>query len=178
MTKNNFDFKYAQIKTGLPSGRFFSYFYDQEGIIFASFSDDPIGAFKKFNSDPARFSFLSDSAIDKNLKKYFASGDRKYLDQIKINWDFWDFSAFRKNVLKELAKVDKKISYLNFSKKYKGAAWVRSTASAIAKNPFELFVPCHLVIKNDGKVGSYRDGTEIKRELLALEQNHATDQNW
>jgi O-6-methylguanine DNA methyltransferase len=43
-------------------------------------------------------------------------------------------------------------------------------ASAIAKNPLWLLVPCHRVIAADGSIGSYGpSGIRRKRELLARE---------
>jgi len=47
---------------------------------------------------------------------------------------------------------------------------VRAAASAIARNPLWLLVPCHRVIAADGSIGSYGpSGTERKRALLARE---------
>jgi O-6-methylguanine DNA methyltransferase len=47
---------------------------------------------------------------------------------------------------------------------------VRAAASAIARNPLWLLVPCHRVIAKDGTIGSYGpSGTERKRKLLERE---------
>src|SRR5215472_15692416 len=47
---------------------------------------------------------------------------------------------------------------------------IRAAASAIAKNPLWLLVPCHRVIAADGTIGSYGPtGIECKRELLTRE---------
>jgi O-6-methylguanine DNA methyltransferase len=47
---------------------------------------------------------------------------------------------------------------------------VRAAASAMAKNPLWLLVPCHRVISADGSIGSYGPtGVERKRELLKRE---------
>lgn len=47
---------------------------------------------------------------------------------------------------------------------------VRAVASAIARNPIMLFVPCHRVVRSDGRFGGYRGGDWRKVQLLALEQ--------
>ena len=47
---------------------------------------------------------------------------------------------------------------------------IRAAASAIAKNPLWLLVPCHRVIARNGTIGSYgSSGIERKRALLARE---------
>ena len=47
---------------------------------------------------------------------------------------------------------------------------VRAVAHAVAKNPALIVVPCHRVIKADGKIGNYRGGSDAKKALLTLEQ--------
>lgn len=49
---------------------------------------------------------------------------------------------------------------------------VRAAASAMARNPLWLLIPCHRVIYADGRLGPYGDGTagqQRKRALLARE---------
>lgn len=47
---------------------------------------------------------------------------------------------------------------------------VRAVASAIAANPAAVAVPCHRVVRSDGKMGGYHWGTARKRALLDREQ--------
>ena len=37
------------------------------------------------------------------------------------------------------------------------------------KNPFPVIVPCHRVIKSDGKIGGYVYGERVKSQMLAKE---------
>ena len=49
---------------------------------------------------------------------------------------------------------------------------VRAAASAIAKNPLWLIVPCHRIVRADGSIGQYGEGAKgvaKKRRLLARE---------
>ncbi len=47
---------------------------------------------------------------------------------------------------------------------------VRAAASAIARNPVPLVVPCHRVVRGDGRLGNYGlGGSDAKRKLLAGE---------
>ena len=37
------------------------------------------------------------------------------------------------------------------------------------KNPYPVIIPCHRVVKSDGKVGGYAYGEEIKSDMLTRE---------
>jgi len=39
----------------------------------------------------------------------------------------------------------------------------------MSRNPFLIVVPCHRVIKKDGRIGSFGLGAEFKEWLLNLE---------
>lgn len=45
----------------------------------------------------------------------------------------------------------------------------RAAATACARNPIALFVPCHRVTASGGKPGGYRYGLNIKEHLLEIE---------
>jgi AraC family transcriptional regulator of adaptative response/methylated-DNA-[protein]-cysteine methyltransferase len=47
---------------------------------------------------------------------------------------------------------------------------VRAVASACAKNPVALVIPCHRVVPSAGGAGRYRWGAKRKRALLARER--------
>lgn len=48
---------------------------------------------------------------------------------------------------------------------------VRAVANAVGKNPMPPTIPCHRVVRTDGKIGGYSapGGVKRKRELLAAE---------
>lgn len=47
----------------------------------------------------------------------------------------------------------------------------RAVANACGANPVALVVPCHRVVRSDGRAGGYRWGTDRKEALLAAEQS-------
>jgi methylated-DNA-[protein]-cysteine S-methyltransferase len=47
---------------------------------------------------------------------------------------------------------------------------IRAVASAVAKNPFLIVVPCHRVVKANGEIGEYRGDTDTKKALLEFEK--------
>ncbi len=48
----------------------------------------------------------------------------------------------------------------------------RATGSAVGRNSISFLIPCHRVIRADGKPGQYRWGTHRKRAMLAWEAAH------
>ena len=46
---------------------------------------------------------------------------------------------------------------------------VRAAGSALARNPLPVVIPCHRVVRSDGRVGEYGFGAECKRALLERE---------
>jgi len=47
---------------------------------------------------------------------------------------------------------------------------VRAVANAIAKNPYAPKVPCHRVVKSNGKVGGYSGGEGVKTKIELLKK--------
>ncbi|MFP4226439.1 MAG: methylated-DNA--[protein]-cysteine S-methyltransferase [Desulfobacterales bacterium] len=45
----------------------------------------------------------------------------------------------------------------------------RFVGSALAGNPFPLIIPCHRVIRSDGRIGNFGAGPKIKRWLIDFE---------
>ncbi len=45
----------------------------------------------------------------------------------------------------------------------------RAVGNAIAKNPLCMVIPCHRVVKSDGKIGGFGYGPELKKKLLQNE---------
>jgi len=46
---------------------------------------------------------------------------------------------------------------------------VRAVGTALGRNPIPLLIPCHRVVRSDGRMGNYAFGSEAKRRLLQAE---------
>ena len=77
---------------------------------------------------------------------------------------------FQIKVWKEISKIPK-----GYTKTYKEIAMIigkpnssRAVANACGKNPYIPIVPCHRVIRSDGKLGGYsgEGGINMKKKLL------------
>ncbi len=45
----------------------------------------------------------------------------------------------------------------------------RAVGKIMNKNPYPVIIPCHRVVKSDGKIGGYAYGEEIKSDMLSKE---------
>jgi methylated-DNA-[protein]-cysteine S-methyltransferase len=74
------------------------------------------------------------------------------------------------NYLKKIPR-GKVISYLDLAKAIKMPKAVRAVANAVGKNPYPPKIPCHRVIRSDGKLGGYSapGGIKTKKKLLKME---------
>lgn len=82
-------------------------------------------------------------------------------------------SAFRWKVWHELQKIPfgETRTYSDIAGAIGAPTAVRAVASACAKNPVALVVPCHRVVRRTGELGGYRWGIERKRALLDKERS-------
>lgn len=80
-------------------------------------------------------------------------------------------SAFLFACWRELAGVPygRTISYSELARRAGNAKAIRASASACARNPVPLLIPCHRILAKDGGLGGFGWGVPIKRALLAME---------
>lgn len=82
------------------------------------------------------------------------------------------FTDFQLRVLKETLKIPlgEVRTYKWLAKKIGRPNAIRAVGSALRKNPYPLFIPCHRVIKSNGDIGEYSKGKPLKRSLLEFEK--------
>ena len=82
-------------------------------------------------------------------------------------------TVFQKMVWSEITKIPKgkTITYKELAMKIGKPKAYRAVANACAKNPLLETIPCHRVIRGDGKMGGYKGekGIERKKRLLINE---------
>jgi len=80
-------------------------------------------------------------------------------------------TAFQKRVWQALFTIPygETISYGEIAKMVDCRS-AQAVGQAVGANPIALIIPCHRVIAANGQLGGYAYGTEIKKQLLELEQ--------
>lgn len=61
-------------------------------------------------------------------------------------------------------------TYSDVARRLGGAASAKEVGEACAANPLAVVVPCHRVLRKDGRLGGYRWGLRRKRALLERER--------
>lgn len=56
-------------------------------------------------------------------------------------------------------------------------AW-RFVGTTMAKNPFPILIPCHRVVRSNGEIGGFGGGPDLKKRLIAFENEKTSDQNF
>lgn len=101
------------------------------------------------------------------IRAYHA-GDLHAVDEIPVNQQSGEFIQHAWKVLRTVPAAQP-VTYAEFADLAGRPAAVRAAASACARNPAALFVPCHRVLRTDGSIGGFRWGVPVKRWLLDLE---------
>jgi methylated-DNA-[protein]-cysteine S-methyltransferase len=105
--------------------------------------------------------------ITRQLDEYFARRRQSF----EVAVDLGVTSGFRRHVLGYLPTIGygRTSSYASVAAAVDNPRAVRAVATACATNPIPLVIPCHRVIRSDGRIGDYVGGTDVKRRLLDLE---------
>lgn len=133
--------------------------YTQDGVSRLGFSDEMPGSDDHLH--PYACSILA-----------YLSGEAT-LDYLPI--DVQIGTPLQRQVWRALRTISygKTITYSELAMRIANLRAVRAVASACAKNPIPLIIPCHRVIgKNGSLTGFSLGGIEIKRQLLGLELKH------
>jgi AraC family transcriptional regulator, regulatory protein of adaptative response / methylated-DNA-[protein]-cysteine methyltransferase len=81
-------------------------------------------------------------------------------------------TAFQRRVWQELQRIPRGTTrtYTQVAQALGQPKAVRAVASACARNPVSIVVPCHRVIRGDGNLAGYRWGLSRKEQLLTAER--------
>lgn len=96
-------------------------------------------------------------------------GKKLNFDLSRLNWSgITDFSV---KVLRQAFKIPRGrvATYSLLAAKVGSPGAARAVGSVMANNPFPIVIPCHRVVRADGKVGEFGGGSDMKKELLEKE---------
>lgn len=107
-----------------------------------------------------------DDALDQ-LNEYF-NGKRKRFD---LPLDFSGATKFQRRIYERLMGIPygRIVSYGDIADEMGEPGAARAVGQAVGANPLPIVVPCHRVVRSDGRLGGYSGGLRRKVALLAVE---------
>jgi methylated-DNA-[protein]-cysteine S-methyltransferase len=116
-------------------------------------------------------SMESCTRIEKCTEKIgrFLSGEKICFDLDLLHFE--QCSLFQRRVLFAEAQIPRgRVGTYGGISKYLGIPeGSRAVGSALARNPFPIFIPCHRAVRSDGSIGGYQGGRGMKIALLKME---------
>jgi len=101
------------------------------------------------------------------LTFYFNGQKVHFPDKIDLS----GATSFQREVWEatRLIPYGKTRSYQWVAEQIKKPEAARAVGQALGRNPLPIIVPCHRVLANDGKLGGFTGGLDMKKNLLRLE---------
>lgn len=120
-----------------------------------------------------------DADFDENYFKDLQEQITGYFEGARVDFSrvpiiLEDLSVFSQQILKACREIEigQTITYSELAKNAGRANADRAVGSVMARNPLPLIIPCHRVIRTDGKMGGFTSpgGIPLKKKMLELEQ--------
>jgi O-6-methylguanine DNA methyltransferase len=176
MKKNGLKYVIFKTKWG-----FFGLLADDKGILRTTLPMNSfemakkyllVGMFQKIKQDLNLY-----PALQKSITAYYKGS---YIDfkksKFALNWE--ELTDFSKKVLKVCNRIPlgQTITYSQLAKQAGFPKATRAAGSVLAKNQLPLIVPCHRVVRADGKIGKFSaaGGSKTKKKMLEYEKVIAT----
>ena len=110
--------------------------------------------------------------LQKQIAAYFEGSCVNFSPDIPVVLD--RFGGFSRKVLTACREIEfgQRTTYSELAQKAGRPAASRAVGNALAKNPLPLIIPCHRVLRTDGKMGGFSapGGISFKKRMLTLEQ--------
>jgi methylated-DNA-[protein]-cysteine S-methyltransferase len=102
----------------------------------------------------------------------------QFLRGVKVDFDvpfdLGDMGDFSRRVLLEVKAIPygTVVSYGSIGKRLGYPMAARAVGQAVGRNPIPIVIPCHRVVRSDGRLGGFGLGINVKEHLLAMEGVH------
>jgi methylated-DNA-[protein]-cysteine S-methyltransferase len=123
---------------------------------------------------------LPDVQLDKSFFRPVQEQIATYFEGARVNFSrdiplvIEELSSFGISVLTTCRDIGfgQTITYGRLAKKSGRPNASRAVGSTLAKNPLPLIIPCHRIIRSDGKLGGFSapGGVTLKKRMLELER--------
>lgn len=145
------------------------------GTVYVAFTDDGVSLVRHavdptaFEADHRRLTGHAAYRADE-LPSWLSRGLSG--DKAALRFDLHELTPFERAVLFKALEIPRGEvrPYAWIAREIGRPAAVRAVGTALAHNPIPLLIPCHRVVRSDGRIGQYSlGGAEAKRTILAAE---------
>ena len=141
---------------------------EDETVVAAGFTTDTDALISRIPDGPPSTEPLTEGRLPQPAADAVAA----YFDGDLTAWDGLavarNGTSYHQQVWDLLRRVapGEPLTYTELARRSSNPAAVRAAATACARNPIAPLVPCHRIVRNDGGLGGYAFGLDIKRWLL------------
>jgi methylated-DNA-[protein]-cysteine S-methyltransferase len=112
----------------------------------------------------------SDDLVDltNRLKRYFEGEDADFADRLDLSGT----TGFQRKVWSIVRNIPRgeTRSYGWVARQLGSPKAARAVGQAMGRNPLPIIIPCHRVISENGNLGGFGGGLELKKSLLDMEK--------
>lgn len=120
---------------------------------------------------PAGFDAQYFPQLQERIKAYYQGTYTGGFTDVRV--DLRSLSPFTATVLRACRKIrpGRTVTYAQLAAMAGYPKAIRAVGGALAKNPLPLIIPCHRVIRGDGRIGGFSTpgGASLKKKMLDLE---------
>ncbi len=149
-----------------------------KGICFINLSKISEAGFqsllrKKFKKEPIRDDEKLKSVLNE-MRNYFSGNQVNFKSLLDLRIG----TVFQRKVWDKISKIPhgELRTYKWIASEIGNINAVRAVGNAVGKNPVPPIIPCHRVIRTDGKLGGFSSGIPLKKWLLKLEKSSLPSQ--
>lgn len=142
--------------------------YSNQGVTAVQLAADVATFASAYTARTGRRVHPTASAPDRLIR---AVGRRLQGARVTVPVDLRGLSDFERATLAKAAEVPRgEVRPYSWIARHIGRPGaVRAVGSALGRNPVPLLIPCHRIVRSDGRVGEYVFGAAAKRAVLASE---------
>jgi len=142
------------------------------GVCFVSLSKISETKFQSFLRKRFQKEVIRDDKRLKNIIHELSNYFNGHRVNFKSILDLSIGTEFQRKVWKKVSEIPygELRSYKWIANEIGNLHAVRAVGNAVGKNPVPPIIPCHRVIRSDGKLGGFSSGIALKKCLLKLEK--------
>ncbi len=107
-----------------------------------------------------------------SLLQRYQKGEEVDFSSLSLGFSLLEgLSLFSRKVLEKVREIPygKVVSYGEIAEWIGDRRKARAVGNALSKNPLPILIPCHRVIRGDGRLGGFTAGWKVKKWLLEKE---------